>query len=103
MNHLLRNIWIRLERASTLDGDPVDERRHKVTLVVLCGICFIASIVWGTLYYAILGPTVTVLITYGFTVVVGSALLVFFATKRFGLLLYPFFLMILWNPIAMQW
>jgi guanylate cyclase len=51
----------------------------------------------------ILGPTITVLITYGFTVVVGIALLVFLVTKRFGLLLYPFFLMILWNPIAMQW
>ena len=36
-------------------------------------------------------------------VVVGAALLVFLATRRIGLLLYPFFLMILWNPIAMQW
>jgi guanylate cyclase len=81
----------------------VEERRRKVTLVVLSGICFIASIVWGTAYYVILGPTITVLITYGFTVVVGIALLVFLVTKRFGLLLYPFFLMILWNPIAMQW
>jgi len=103
MNHLLRDLWIRLERACTLETDTVDERRHKVTLAVLCGICVVASIVWGTLYYAILGPTLTVLITYGFTVVVGTALLVFFATKRFGLLLYPFLLMILWNPIAMQW
>jgi guanylate cyclase len=81
----------------------VEERRHKVTLVVLSGICFVASIVWGTLYYAILGPTITVAITYGFTIVVGTALLVFLVTKRFALLLYPFFLMILWNPIAMQW
>ena len=74
-----------------------------MTLVVLSGICFVASIVWGTAYYAILGPTITVPITYGFTVVVGMALAVFLVTKRFGLLLYPFFLMILWNPIAMQW
>ena len=42
-------------------------------------------------------------ITYGFTVVVGLALAAFFASKRFDLLLYPFFGMILWNPIAMQW
>ncbi len=92
-----------LEGACTLDTDPVEERRRKVTLVVLSGVCFIASILWGTAYYVILGPTITVLITYGFTVVDGIALLVFFVTKRFGLLLYPFFLMILWNPIAMQW
>ncbi len=92
-----------LEGSCTLVTDSVEERRRKVTLVVLSGICFIASIGWGTIYFLILGPTITVPITYGFTVVVGLALLVFLVTKRFGLLLYPFFLMILWNPIAMQW
>ena len=103
MNRMLDDAREFLERICTSITDSVDERRRKVTLVVLSGICFIASIVWGTAYYVILGPTITVLITYGFTVVVGTALLVFFVTKRFGLLLYPFFLMILWNPIAMQW
>ena len=96
-------LWSRLERLSTLAHDDLEARRRKVTLVVMTGICFAASIVWGTLYLAILGPTRTVLITYGFTVVVGVALAAFFASKRFGLLLYPFFLMIMWNPIAMQW
>jgi len=103
MKHALYNLWNRLERLCTLDTDSHEERRHKVTLVVLTGLCVIASIVWGTLYYAILGPTITVFITYGFTVVLGTALLIHFITKRFTLLLYPFFIMILWNPIAMQW
>ncbi len=98
-----RSLWGRLEGLSTLDSDAADERRRKVTLVILSGICIVASIVWGVLYLAILGPTVTALITFGFTVVVGAALVVFFATRRIQLLLYPFFLMILWNPIAMQW
>lgn len=103
MKPTLNNVRNFLEGTCTLITDPEEERRRKVTLFVLSGICFIASIVWGTAYYVILGPTITVLITYGFTVVVGIALLVFLVTKRFGLLLYPFFLMILWNPIAMQW
>ena len=93
----------RLERLSTLETDVADERRRKVTLVILSGVCIVASIVWGVLYLAILGPTVTALITFGFTLVVGGALVVFFLTRRIQLLLYPFFLMILWNPIAMQW
>ena len=103
MMRALNTGWGRLERACTSDADSVDQRRHKVTLVVITGFCVIASAAWGTLYYAILGPTITVLITFGFTVVVGAALLVFFLTKNFALLLYPFFFMILWNPIAMQW
>ena len=98
-----RSLWGRLEALSTLDTDTVDERRRKVTLVILSGICIVASIVWGALYLAILGPTVTAIITFGFTIVVGAALIVFLATRRIQLLLYPFFLMILWNPIAMQW
>ncbi len=103
MMHALNTGWAFLERASTSDADSVDQRRHKVTLVVLTGVCVIASVIWGTLYYAILGPTITVLITFGFSLVVGMALFAFLMTKNFALLLYPFFLMILWNPIAMQW
>lgn len=103
MRRMLSGFRAHLEKASTLEADTLEERRRKVTLVVLSGICLCASVMWGAMYYAILGPTVTVFITFGFTFVVGGALLTFFATKRFALLLYPFFLMILWNPIAMQW
>jgi len=102
-NAHLTTLWNSLEQRSVLADDNLEARRRKVTLVVMTGICFVASIIWGTVYLVILGPTLTMLLTYGFTVVVGLALVVFFASKRFALLLYPFFLMILWNPIAMQW
>ena len=92
-----------MEKGSTLDTDSPEERRRKVTLVVITGLCTIASVVWGTLYFTIFGPTPTTFITYGFTVVLGIALLIYFITKRFTFLLYVFFLMIFWNPIAMQW
>jgi guanylate cyclase len=103
MRQTLSELRSYLERIGTLETDTPEERRAKATLLVLSGICFFASIVWGTMYFVILGPTITVFITYGFTAVIGVALLVFVATKRFALLLYPFFVMILWNPIAMQW
>lgn len=47
-------LWSRLERVSTLADDDLEARRRKVTLVVMTGICFVASIIWGTLYLAIL-------------------------------------------------
>ena len=50
-------LWSYLQKLSTLDTDRLDERRHKVTLVILSGICIVASIVWGALYLVILGPT----------------------------------------------
>jgi len=100
---LLSTIKARLEQLSVLEPDTLEVRRQKMTLVILTSVCLIASILWGTLYLSILGPTSTVFITYGFTLVLGLALIVFFATKRLPFLLYPFFFMILWNPIAMQW
>ena len=91
------------EKVSTLDTDSPEVRRRKVTLVVITVLCTVASIIWGTMYYVFLGPNMTVFITYGFTVILGIALLIFYLTKRFTFLLYVFFFMILWNPIAMQW
>jgi class 3 adenylate cyclase len=103
MKHSFEQFWSFLENKCTLDTDSPEERRSKVTLVVITGLCTIASIIWGTLYYVIFGPSITTLITYGFTVVFGIALPIYFKTKRFTFLLYVFFLMIFWNPIAMQW
>jgi adenylate cyclase len=103
MKHSLYKFWSFLEKSCTLDTDSPEERRSKVTLVVITGLCSIASVIWGTLYYAIFGPIFTTFITYGFTVVLGAALLIYFITKRFSFLLHVFFLMIFWNPIAMQW
>ena len=95
--------WSFLENKCTLDTDSPEGRRSKVTLVVITGLCTIASVIWGSLYYAIFGPIITTFITYGFTVVFGIALPIYFKTKRFTFLLYVFFFMIFWNPIAMQW
>jgi len=92
-----------LERVCTQEQDSVDEHRRKVTLFILAAICVLASVVWGSLYHAILGSHLVVPLTFGFTAVVGTALVVFLFLRRFNVLLYPFFLMILWNPIAMQW
>jgi len=103
MKHSIYHFWRFLEKSSTLSTDSPDERRRKVTLVVITSLCTIASVVWGTLYYVILGAINTTLITYSFTVVLAIALLIYFLTKRFNFLLYVFFFMIFWNPIAMQW
>ncbi len=103
MRLVFSNFWKQLEKLCTLDCDSSEIRREKVTLVVITGLCTLASIIWGTLYYVLLGPAITTYITFGFTVIVGTALFIFLITKRFSLLLYVFFFMIFWNPIAMQW
>ncbi len=81
--------WSFLENKCTLDADSPEGRRSKITLVVIAGLCTIASVIWGSLYYAIFGPLITTFITYGFTVVFGIALPIYFKTKRFTYLNWP--------------
>ena len=83
MKNSLYHFWSFLEKSCVLGTDSPEERRRRVTLVVITGLCIIASIVWGTLYYGIFGPTTTTFITYGFTVVLGVTLLIYFITKGF--------------------
>ena len=45
INAYLTALWGRLERLSTLADDDQEARRRKVTLVVMTGICFFASII----------------------------------------------------------
>ena len=96
-------LWSALERVSTRESDSPEDRRRHLTLVILAGLCCLASVIWGTTYAVILGACLTTFVTFGFTLAVGSALAIFFLTHRFQLLLWVFFVMILWNPIAMQW
>ena len=92
----------RIEKFCSLESDTHEARRYKITMVLISALCIVASFIWGTLYYAILGTNWTMYFTYGFTVVMGGALTVFCSTKRFSVLFYPFLIMILLNPIAMQ-
>ncbi len=88
MRLVFSNLWKQLEKLCTLDSDSYEIRREKVTLVVITGLCTLASIIWGTIYYALLGATTTTYITFGFTVVVGMALFIFLITNVF----LPFFM-----------
>jgi len=59
MRLVFSNLWKQLEKLCTLDSDSYEVRREKVTLVVITGLCTLASIIWGAIYYALLGATTT--------------------------------------------
>ena len=103
IKQFLINSWHRLENVCVLETDSPEERRRKVTLVVIVilscleGIVSILnSYIQGAAILYMLSPIV-------FILVVGTGLLSFYITKRFVLLLYPFLLMILCVPVFFQW
>jgi signal transduction histidine kinase len=103
MKHFFYMLWDRLKRASTLETDSPGEKRRKVTLVVIAILSCVCGIISGTNSSITSGLNVYALIPFSFTIIVGAAMLIFFITKRFGLLLYPFLLMILCTPALFQW
>jgi signal transduction histidine kinase len=102
MRNYFRGLWNRLDRISTLDTDSPGERRQKVVLVMTATLCCLTGIVSGTRSVIISRPYIEVLMPYSFAVIVGIAIWIFFFTKRFNLLLYPFLIMILFIPVFFQ-
>jgi signal transduction histidine kinase len=102
MRTLFSNLREDIERFSALDTDYPGEKRRKVTLVLIAMLCCLTGIMSGTRSYFISEPIINILLPYTFTTVVGIALIVFFFTKRFAILLHSFLLMILCIPVIFQ-
>ena len=103
MTRIFHQILEYLERRIGFDSESPAKRRRKATFVVICALCILASMIWGMLYFFILGVSYPTFIPFIFTVVLGINLIIFIPIKRFTLLLNIFIIMILLNPIAMQW
>jgi signal transduction histidine kinase len=102
MKHFFYNLWNRLEKISVLDTDSPGKRRQKVTLVMIAIFCCLTGLLSITQNLITSRPIIEVLMPFMFTIVVGTALLIYFFTRRFNILLYPFLIMILCIPIFFQ-
>ncbi len=102
MKNHFSNLWNRLERASTLETDSPREKRQKVTLVMIALFCCLTGVISITQGLITSRPVIEILMPFSFNIVVGTALFIYFITKRFGILLYPFLIMILCIPAFFQ-
>jgi len=102
MKNFFKNFWKFFEKISVLETDSPKDRRQKVTLVILvvfCCLTGILSIINGIVNSR---PLFETMMPISFTTVVGIALIVYFFTKRFSILLYSFLIMILCIPFLFQ-
>ena len=103
MKHYFVGFWNYLEKLSVHQTDAPDAKRRKVTLVLTAILCCLVSILVGTRDLIIAGINSAVVIPYTFTILVGIALIIYFFTKKFSLLLYAFLFTILIMPVLFQW
>ncbi len=100
MKNFFLNLWNRLEKASTSDTDSPGERRSKLTLVLIAILCSCITFILIALNYVFLEK-----LDFGmlmFLIILCIALSIYFFTKRFAVLVYPFLLMILCMPAIVQ-
>ena len=98
----LSDCWQRLESTSAVASDTPEQRRRKGTLVVVAILsCMVAAITMAN-SYRVTGLTRDVWVPAAYVAVVGLALLVFLWSKRFGVLLYAFLVMMLCGPLVFQ-
>ena len=102
MKDLYHHVWSRLEKVSTLDTNSPEERRRKATLVVITILCCYTGIFSGTRSFLISEPVSSIIIPFTFSIFSGIALIIFFVTKRFTVLLYSFLFLILLIPVIFQ-
>ena len=102
MKQFFYNFWSFLEKISTLETDSPSKRRQKITLVMVAIFCCITGVITVTQNVMSSSPFIHILMPLLFTTVVGAALIVYFFSKRFVALLYPFLIMILSIPILFQ-
>lgn len=96
-------LWSRLESILATDADSAEQRRRRATLIAISTFSIITGIIAGTNTLLNSGSTLHVLIPYTFSFVVGLALLVFFASRKFSVLLYTFLFMTLCTPFIYHW
>lgn len=93
-------LWNRLESILVADADSPEQRRRRATLIAISTFSVIAGIISGTNILLTSGSTTHGLIPCTFSFVVGLAIFVFFATRKFSILLYTFLFMILCTPFV---
>src|SRR5258708_4277461 len=95
--------WItRLARAGPLPGDSGDELLRKSTLTITACLVTLLAFVWVGIY-GYLGIWLSALIPLAYQVAVVISLAIFFATKRFRVLLATQLPLMLILPFVLQW
>ena len=102
MKDFVSNLWSHLESVCTLETDSPREKRQKVTLVMIAAFCCHTGVLSITQSTITSRPIIEILMRFSFNIVVGTALLIYFSTKRLATLLHPFLMIILCIPVVFQ-
>jgi hypothetical protein len=100
MKRYFLDLWNRLESVLVLDADSSGQRRSRATIVVTSSLSVIAGVISGANSYISSDSPLAIWIPLTFALIVGMAILIYFTTGRFSLLLYAFLFMILFTPFA---
>jgi guanylate cyclase len=85
------------------ERDSEDTRSEKAAIFIVATACCVAGLVWGAMYYAVLGWGLSTALPLVFSVGVGSALLVAHHTRDHRVAVYAQLLGIICVTACLQW
>jgi methyl-accepting chemotaxis protein len=91
-----------LERNFLLPEDPIEVKAEKIILLIITISCIVCGVLWGGIYWALLGLTLPVFLPFIFSAVVAGAVFHFYITKNNKIALNAQILMIWIIPTALQ-
>jgi signal transduction histidine kinase len=102
MKNLFFIAWEGLQKVSTFETDSPGERRRKLTLVIVAVFCCLTAVL--SIINSIINsrPLIDIFNPLIFLTIVGIAMFIYFLTKRFSILLYPFLFTVLFIPVSFQ-
>ena len=84
-------------------SDSKSEIFDKLLILTISIFCSFSGLIWSIMYYAVFGFGLTMLLALGFTVIVGSAMLVSHFMRDQRPLLYAQLACITWISAFVQW
>jgi hypothetical protein len=106
LQHIINPRGVPLQFITFFAYDPADspERRsEKFAILLVASACTIAGICWALMYYLIYGMSLTAMLPFSFTVIVGTALAVSHFTRNHFYAVYAQIWCIIYVTAAIQW
>ena len=93
----------KLTKYISTDRDSIEDQTKKIILVMISASCVVCGVIWGSLYWGLLGICIPMFLPYIFSLTVAIAMIHFFKTKSISILLFAQIVMIWIIPTTLQW
>ncbi|HNB81598.1 MAG TPA: adenylate/guanylate cyclase domain-containing protein [Chitinophagaceae bacterium] len=100
---MINRLILFIKNYARVEGDHEELIFSKQLIVIVSLCCWLCGLLWGALYYWLLGPGLSMCLPWAFVVIVGTAIPVAHWKRNHFILVYAELICITWIPALIQW